>query len=289
MTVVLCHNHVNIAALRRLLWLWGLKMRNGTIAFSALRALRALRMVAALGGAFGVSCAVAAGLNDTGVTTCSNASGTTVSCTDAAAVQGQDARYGRDAAAGTGALTKVGGGANGFDFTKISNAGAVLQPTAALGTGPNDWGCTYDNTTGLMWEIKASGGLHSYGNSYTWFSSNSAANGGAVGVANGSPYCYTPGRCDTEKFTQDVNVAGMCSHNDWRMPTFRELQGLVLLGASSTVDGAYFPNTNSGISWSSSPVAGDTGAAWGVDLTNGTSRKSSRGAQQIIRLVRSGR
>ena len=135
-------------------------MRNGTIAFSVLPAVRALRMVAALGGAFGVSCAVAAaGLNDTGVTTCADASGATVSCTAATAVQGQDARYGRDAAAGTGALTKVGGGANGFDFTKISNGtanvpGVVLPATAALGTAASDWGCTYDNTTGLMWEVK---------------------------------------------------------------------------------------------------------------------------------------
>lgn len=92
----------------------------------------------------------AAGLNDTGFTTCADAAGATVSCTAASAVQGQDARYGRDAAAGTSALTKVGGGANGFDFTKISNAGTVLPATAPLGTVPGEWGCTFDNTTGLM-------------------------------------------------------------------------------------------------------------------------------------------
>ena len=62
----------------------------------------------------------AAGLNDTGQTTCADAAGATVSCTALTAVQGQDARYGRDAAAGTSALTKSslggvqGGGANGL-------------------------------------------------------------------------------------------------------------------------------------------------------------------------------
>ena len=76
--------------------------------------------------------AMAVGLNDTGFTTCADASGATVSCTSATAVQGQDARYGRDAAAGTSALTKQGSGANGFYFTKISNAGAVLPATAPL-------------------------------------------------------------------------------------------------------------------------------------------------------------
>ena len=135
--------------------------------------------------AFASSTSMAAGLNDTGFTTCADAAGALVSCTAASAVPGQDARYGRDAAAGTSALTKVGGGANGFDFTKISNAGAVLPATAPLGTAPGEWGCTYDNTTGLMWEVKtATSGLRNQSHSYSWYNTNATTNGGSVGVAN---------------------------------------------------------------------------------------------------------
>ena len=271
-------------------------MRNGTIAFSALRALCALRMVAALGGAFGWSCAVAAGLNDTGFTTCADASGATVSCTAATAVQGQDARYGRDAAAGTGALTKVGGGANGFDFTKISNStanvpGVVLAAMAALGTSASAWGCTYDNTTGLMWEVKTTSGLRSQSHIYTWYDTNPATNGGSVGSAAGG-VCFTGGRCDTEKYTQDVNAATMCGHSDWRMPTFRELQGLVRLGVGPTIDGAYFPNTVPLCGfWSASPVVANASHVWFVLSGDGSSGPSPVGSTnfECVRLVRVGR
>jgi len=252
--------------------------------------LKALRrcIVPALLGCLAVGApAEAAGLNDTGQTTCADAAGATVSCTALTAVQGQDARYGRDAAAGTSALTKVGGGANGFDFTKISNAGAVLPATAVLGSNPGDWGCTYDNTTGLMWEVKTTSGLRSQGHTYTWFSSNSATNGGAAGTASGGS-CFVAGRCDTEKFVQDVNATNMCGHSDWRMPTYRELQGLVRLGVSPTIDGAYFPNTVSLLFWSGSPVASSSSYAWGVYFNNGYSSYSNRGNGNFVRLVRVG-
>ena len=219
-----------------------------------------------------------------------DASGATVSCTAATAVQGQDARYGRDAAAGTGALTKVGGGANGFDFTKISNAGGVLQPTVALGTGSNDWGCTYDNTTGLMWEVKTTIGLRHYQYTYSWYSTNAAMNGGGVGTSNAGA-CFSSGRCDTEKFTQDVNALspGMCGHSDWRMPTSRELLSLVRLDAIPTIDSSYFPNTFVGGFWSSSPVAGRSDKSWFVDFNAGYTVDLLRYGLLQIRLVRVGR
>ena len=232
-------------------------MRDTMVAESALRERRGLwvlPLVAALAGVFGWSCAVAAGLNDTGVTTCADASGATVSCTAATAVQGQDARYGRDAAAGTGALTKVGAGANGFDFTKISNGGAILPSTAPLGPADVDWGCTYDNTTGLMWEVKTVSGLRNQSHTYSWYSSNAATNGGSVGNLNLGICSFAP--CNTEQFALNVNSGlGMCGHNDWRMPTYRELNSLVRIGSSPTIDGVYFPNTGTESFWSASPTA----------------------------------
>ena len=221
----------------------------------------------------------AAGLNDTGFTTCADAAGATVSCTAASAVQGQDARYGRDAAAGTSALTKVGGGANGFDFTKISNGngtnpGAILPASAPLGTAAGEWGCTYDNTTGLMWEVKTTSGLRSSSNSYSWYSTNSATNGGGVGTPS-SGACFATGRCDTEKFVQDINATNMCGHSDWRMPTLRELRGLLRLGATPlAIDIGYFPNTPGGtgfVYWSGSPNQAFPNIVWWVDFLSGIS------------------
>jgi hypothetical protein len=87
-----------------------------------------------------------------------------VAASDAASISGdagthprQDCRYGRDAAAAAGVLTKTGGGAKGFDYTKIANNGTTLGAGAALGNAPTDWACTKDNITGLTWEVKTLG------------------------------------------------------------------------------------------------------------------------------------
>jgi hypothetical protein len=262
--------------------------------FKALRPCRALVSLAFaatvwVAAALTSSTASAAGLNDTGQTTCANAAGSTVSCTDITAVPGQDARYGRDAAAGTSALTKVGNGANGFDFTKISNAGAALPATAPLGAAPGEWGCTRDNTTGLMWEVKtAAAGLRQQDHRYSWYNSNPSTNGGAVGTANGGT-CFAAGRCDIEKFVQDVNAATMCGKSDWRMPSYRELQGLVKLGSYPTIDPTYFPNTPVlNYFWSGSPYAGDSSLAWYVYFVYGNSYSLYRYSGNYARLVRVG-
>ena len=250
---------------------------------------------------FASSTSTAAGLNDTGFTTCTDAAGATVSCTAASAVQGQDARYGRDAAAGTSALTKVGGGANGFDFTKISNAGAVLPATAPLGTAAGEWGCTYDNTTGLMWEVKRTdGGLRDQFHTYSWYNPDAATNGGAVGVESGGG-CFSAGRCDTSKFVQDVNATNMCGRGDWRLPTTRELFTLVKLVGSPTIDSGYFPNTATMIPsqsantfaryWTSSPAPATY--IWTIDFGSGrhslgTAASVDSQGRKVIRLSRTG-
>lgn len=56
-----------------------------------------------------------------------------------------------------------------------------------------------------------------------------------MGTAAGGT-CFVAGRCDTEKYVQDVNATNMCGHNDWRMPTYRELQGLVRFVGSGDSD-----------------------------------------------------
>ena len=149
-------------------------------------------------------------LNDTGITWSGNATSGNATTCDASHPAGQDCHYGRDKAAAGGMLTKTGGStlnngiANGFDYTKVCNSGELAgQGTCpadpALGAGPDEWACTKDNVTGLIWEVKTTSGLRNQNHTYTWFNTNSPdGNPGTSSGANAS--CETPGRCDTEKY-----------------------------------------------------------------------------------------
>ena len=230
-------------------------------------------------------------LNDTGITFCGDASTNTADCAtvgpDTGAYPRQDATQGRDAAAVAGTLTKVGGGTAGFDFTKIANNGSELPASAALGGGPTDWACTRDNVTSLTWEVKTTSGLRSMSHTYTWYNSDSATNGGGVGSASGG-ICHQTGRCDTEKFAQDVNAAGLCGTSTWRMPTVKELEGIADLSRTSpAIDPTYFPNTSSSAFWSGSPFADYSSYAWTVYFNYGLAGYNGvRGDGGLVRLVR---
>ncbi|GDX85234.1 hypothetical protein LBMAG43_12760 [Methylococcaceae bacterium] len=53
-------------------------------------------------------------------------------------------------------------------YSKISNTGSVLPDSAILGSDQNDWACTKDNKTGLVWEVKTmDGGLRDMSQKYT--------------------------------------------------------------------------------------------------------------------------
>ncbi|MBK6593784.1 MAG: DUF1566 domain-containing protein [Burkholderiales bacterium] len=233
-------------------------------------------------------------LNDTGITFCGDVTTNIATCATVAAdggtFPGQDARYGRDAQAAAGQLTKVGGGDAGFDFTKMANNGTVLPADAALGSGATDWACTRDNVTGLIWEVKTTSGLRSQSHTYSWYNSNPATNGGAVGQASRGS-CFTEDRCDTEKYVQDVNAVGLCGVSDWRMPTVKELEGIAHHGGPiPAIDPSYFPNTPISRFWSGSPWADGSTLAWIVHFSTGASAGDRRNSYSDhgVRLVRAG-
>ena len=228
-------------------------------------------------------------LNDTGITTYGDATSNSLT-TEPPDYPGQDARFGRDAAAAAGKLPKVGAGSKGFDFTKIANNGSVLPASAVLGQGSSDWGCTYDNVTGLMWEVKVNDASHlrHMNWSYTWYDSNASTNGGSVGTASAG-VCKTTGRCDTEKFVQDVNAAGLCGHSNWRMPTRKELISIVDYGRyNPAVDAGWFPNTLASVFWSASALAYGSSNAWLVYFNFGHAHYDGKGNGGQVRLVRAG-
>ncbi|NOT83619.1 MAG: DUF1566 domain-containing protein, partial [Methylococcaceae bacterium] len=109
------------------------------------------------------------------------------------------------------------------EYSRVSNTGNAIPASTALGTNADDWACTYDSSTQLIWEIKTTdGGLRDIKWNYSWFNADPALNGGFAGLANGGN-CLDGNRCDTESYVRQVNAQGLCGANDWRLPTGDEL------------------------------------------------------------------
>ncbi len=211
------------------------------------------------------------GLNDTGIDWWADGS-TNFLQEPQAEYPGQDADFGRDADAREGTLEKIGGGAAGFDFTKLGADGEPLEIQGAAWDPEGDeadgtrWSCVHDNVTGLIWEVKVDDPEHlrHKDHTYTWYNSTGENDGGSVGTVSGG-VCVDEENCDTEKFVAATNNAELCGASDWRMPAREELRSIMDYGRTNpTIDVNYFPNTEPSPFWSASPYAGDSEWARGV-------------------------
>lgn len=230
-------------------------------------------------------------LNDTGITTWDTATVNNLTVTQVT-FPGQDADHGRDALAAATTLVKTGGGNAGFDFTKLDAAGQPLANQAAVYAN-TPWSCVQDNVTGMMWEVKTTGGLgglHDANHTYTWFNSTGINDGGNAGTANGG-VCVDAINCDTEKYVAAVNAAGLCGFKDWRLPRKEALRSIVDYSVASfgnAIDLAYFPNSGILRYWSSSPYAGSAPNAWNVFFNSGVDGAYLKSGLIYVRLVRGG-
>jgi len=248
-----------------------------------------------------ISTAHAAGLPDTGQDRCFPSVGPPlVACNEtntgnAADYPDQDGRYGRDAAATLGQLPKIGAGKSGRDYTKVCNSGELADSGACpadpiLGDGNNEWACTQDNVTGLMWEVKTDdGGLRDKDWTYSWYNADTSTNGGNAGSPDDDNNCFNLTRCDTQKYQSDINtIIPLCGYTDWRVPSQRELLTLTDLNRNPVSD--FYPNTLLDQFWSASPYAATPfSKAWIVDTyTAGTSaqNKSNNVNLRLVRGVR---
>lgn len=248
-----------------------------------------------------VSTAQAGQLNDSGQITCYNASVSTGVVNPATphpvgpGFEGQDCTRGAAAADALGAMIKQGASNTpGRDYTKVSNAGDDLPGSAELGFAPDDWACTRDNVTGLVWEVKVNDPAHlrHLQHTYTWYDTDSAINGGNAGN-QGMDMCegtLPSGKCNTSAFREAVNAASLCGATDWRLPTAVELVGLVDYGAGTapTIDAIWFPNTWSNMYWTGVNFAPDAFIAWYVFFANGNLGIHPKIGNSAIRLVRGG-
>jgi hypothetical protein len=253
-----------------------------------------LAPAAALGQAT-IGQATGGALNDTGQSSCATATNGLLGCPQPE-FPDQDGDHGRDARARLGQLTKVGAGEAGFDYSKISNSGTVLSASAVLGNGPNDWGCTRDNVTGLIWEVKTNnlGSLRHMAHTYTWYSSDASINGGDPGTLGTSATCSsTLAQCNTQAYVAAVNAQGLCGANNWRMPTPQELQGIVHYGRfNPAIDPVYFVNTatsgNAQTVWTGRSLASNASGAWFVGFDGGGVGSFGKPFGNGVRLVRAG-
>lgn len=236
-------------------------------------------------------------LNDTGIDWCATNSSLYLSnranqCDVVLkdAFPNQDGQTGRDAAFRSGQLNvkthKVGAGDAGFDYSKICNNGAVAGqgncPSApVIGPGDNQWGCTRDNISKLIWELKTDDNLHSPNATYSWFVPDDQLNGGSKG-----DNCIND-QCNTDLLVQEINTAGLCGANDWRLPTRRELQSIVHHGQSKpAIDISYFPDHTSGSFWTATPSASSAFNAWYVNFDTGWNFWDNKSNKYHVRLVR---
>jgi hypothetical protein len=123
---------------------------------------------------------------------------------------------------------------------------------------------------------------HDADNTYTWYDSNSATNGGVAG---------TPGNgTDTEDFIKALNDGQFGGYDDWRMPTVKELAYIVdysVFSPGPTIDTAYFPETVGAKYWSSVSYL-YASSAWFIDFGSIGDSFDVKSKALYVRAVRGG-
>ena len=193
-------------------------------------------------------------------------------------------------------------------------------------------GTITDHQSGLMWEKKTeldfSANLanpHDADNIYRWSGTctvatsklcqpssaaatlcAASAEGGTTGCdecVGGDGICNAPTTIWT--FAADLNTAAFAGHNDWRIPTRRELDGILdLTSPTSVVDVAFQgPSCGAGCTditnaacsctqpyyyWSATYSALSPQFAWAAFFINGELSSSNRSINYGVRAVRSG-
>jgi hypothetical protein len=133
--------------------------------------------------------------------------------------------------------------------------------------------CVRDNVTGLVWEVKTVGGARNATSTYR-------ASLGFVGdptTVNG--------------YIATVNAANLCGFNDWRLPSFEELHGLMNYGNGEGlfITASAFPNTQTGAGdwyWTSTNSEQDSDQAWLLGFYDGDDFRDDKTDTHLVRLVR---
>ncbi len=159
----------------------------------------------------------------------------------------------------------------------------------------NGDGTITDNLTGLVWEKKSDNGdVHDVNNTYSW---------GTGSPWNGDGTAFTSLLAVGATALNEVGFAGA---NDWRMPTFAELQTILLpepypCTTDPCVDSAFDSGCTGGCSvttcsctlssggyWSATTLAGFPNTAWLVFFGGGPVGYDFKNFPFYVRAVRGG-
>lgn len=163
----------------------------------------------------------------------------------------------------------------GTQFSKVSFNGNTLPDTARR------WSCARDQQTGLLWETKLfDAGVSDTEHTYSWYDpgqthSGYRDRGRCFGIA-----------CDTAAYTLEMNRIDLCASNQWRLPTFDELQTLLDRDFfNPTINQKIFPHARSTSYWTSTQLGFDPDMIMQIDFFNGTSSPAPIRYALSLRLV----
>lgn len=138
---------------------------------------------------------------------------------------------------------------NPMSYTKLDGNGNAVPDNAPF------WVMVRDNVTGLIWEVKTNmdriknyNDPHDADNTYAWYDSNLATNGGMAGCDPNISYYSQSCKQNTESFLNSLNNGHFGGYTDWRLPTFNEVVYLRYYNKAypePIIDTRYFPNTKS--------------------------------------------
>jgi alpha-tubulin suppressor-like RCC1 family protein len=174
------------------------------------------------------------------------------------------------------------------EYVKVCNSGdeagtGVCPSSPVLGKSPNDWACTKDKTTGLIWEVKtpgppASDNFRSVQIAYTNYDDTKSPQLWEPGAGGINGAFRSPKQSELELptnslgFINQLNGANgsspLCGSTLWRRPTQSELETLLDLKVMSVpatattfpiiraaIDETFFPNTNPSEPYVSSTIS----------------------------------
>ncbi len=154
-------------------------------------------------------------------------------------------------------------------FYKTDQRGRVINAESER------WFCVKDNTHNALWEAKTTGQQRHTQHTYTLE--------GDGGQCNQPP-------CSAQQYIRYLNKIALCGRNNWRLPKKTELNSLTQTRhteGEAAIESHYFPNTQAGYYWSSTPFQYAKSRTWTVDFSSGFEKSQAKIQPFHLRLISS--
>ncbi|MCF6217141.1 MAG: DUF1566 domain-containing protein [Gammaproteobacteria bacterium] len=154
-------------------------------------------------------------------------------------------------------------------FYKTDQRGRVINAESER------WFCVKDNTHNVLWEAKTTGKQRHTQHTYT--------------VEGDAGQCNQK-QCSTQQYIQYLNKIALCGRSNWRLPKKTELNSLTKSRheeGEAAIDSHYFPNTQLGYYWSSTPFQYAKNRTWTVDFSSGFEKSQAKTQPFHLRLISS--